>query len=246
MKEKTTVETAQKGQATKNNTPTGKVKTLTDATERRKAREEQFRNFRINALKRRCARYGFDEAKTNEYVEKLKKQMDAPKEYNIMVIFAASDYNLLKEAVKEANIKYNILVCETSKARICYGHMSLCGDQTVLAKIREIAPTSAKIYPYAKKMESVIDEKPIKKEKKPTNNTPEKKAAANPKRTMHKAVKSTRYFHRVQKGKLKNLRELRKAAKTAKKSKSGTTVQLNSKKGSTGSKKASTNVKKAA
>ena len=62
MTKNASVDTAQKGQATKkNNIPTGKVKTLANATERRKAREEQFRNFRISALRRRCKRMGFDE-----------------------------------------------------------------------------------------------------------------------------------------------------------------------------------------
>ena len=176
MTKNTSVETAQKGQATNKNT--GKVKTLANATERRKAREEQFRNFRINALKRRCKRMGFDEAKTNEYVEKLNKQMDAPKEYTILVTFNNADFNLLKEAVTKAGIKYNILVAGNGKARVSYGYMSLVGDQAILTKIREIAPPSAKIYPYAKKMESVLkDVERPPQEKKPTNNTAAVKSA---------------------------------------------------------------------
>lgn len=244
MANKNTVDTAQKGQTTtKNNIPTGKVKTLANATERRKAREEQFRNFRINALKRRCARYGFDEAKTNEYIEKLKKQMDAPKEYSILVMFNNADFNLLKEAVAKAGIKYNILVAGTGKARISYGYMSLVGDQKVLDKLREIAPPSAKIYPYAKKMESVIDETPVIK-KKPTNNTVEKRKAAKDARKKE----NIRKFLNRKKGKGKatawgsrkiSLAERKKAHKA-------TTIQLNAKKSSTGSKKASTNLKKAA
>ena len=87
MNKNNTVDTAQKGQTTtKNNIPTGKVKTIHEAMQRRAAREEQFRNFRINALKRRCKRYGFDEAKTAECVAKLEEQMKAPKEYNILVM----------------------------------------------------------------------------------------------------------------------------------------------------------------
>lgn len=245
MANKNTVDTAQKGQTTtKNNIPTGKVKTLANATERRKAREEQFRNFRINALKRRCARYGFDEAKTNEYIEKLKKQMDAPKEYAILVTFNNADFNLLKEAVAKAGIKYNILVAGNGKARISYGYMSLVGDQKILDKLREIAPPSAKIYPYAKKMESVIDEAPAVKKKKPTNNTVEKRKAAKDARKKE----NIRKFLNRKKGKGKttawgsrkiSLAERKKAHKA-------TTIQLNAKKSSTGSKKASTNLKKAA
>ena len=268
MANKNTVDTAQKGQTTtKNNIPTGKVKTLANATERRKAREEQFRNFRINALKRRCKRYGFDEAKTNEYIEKLKKQMDSLKEYTIMVTFNNADFNLLKEAIAKAGIKYNILVAGNGKARVSYGYMSLVGDQKVLDKLREIAPPSAKIYPYAKKMESVIPKEEREVIKKPSNNTAEKKAAAKAANKGH-MPKSARYMHRLQKGRTKTLADIRRAYKSVKKNLkkgekvdvkkvfkvaeerkkkgAGTIVQLNAKKSSTGSKKASTNLKKAA
>ena len=245
MANKNTVDTAQKGQTTtKNNIPTSKVKTLANATERRKAREEQFRNFRIGALRRRCKRYGFDEAKTNEYIEKLKKQMDAPKEYAILVTFNKADFNLLKEAVAKAGIKYNILVAGNGKARVSYGYMSLVGDQKVLDKLREIAPPSAKIYPYAKKMESVIDEAPVVKKKKPTNNTVEKRKAAKDARKKE----NIRKFLNRKKGKGKatawGSRKISLAER--KKLRKATTVQLNTKKSSTGSKKASTNLKKAA
>lgn len=242
MTKNTTVETAQKSQATTKNT--GKVKTLANATERRKAREEQFRNFRINALKRRCKRMGFDEAKTNEYVEKLNKQMDEPKQYDILITFNNADFNLLKEAVANANINYNILVAGNSKARVSYGYMSLVGDQNVLAKMREIAPRSAKIHPYAKKMESVIPKEEKEVIKKPSNNTAEKKAAAKAANKGH-MPKSVRYFHRMQKGRYKELQKISLAYKRSKKRKA-ITVQLNAKKSSTGSKKASTSIKKAA
>lgn len=235
MAKNTTVETAQKSQATTKNT--GKVKTLASATERRKIREEQFRNFRINALKRRCKRMGFDEAKTNEYVEKLKKQMDEPKQYSIMVTFDNADFNLLKEAVAKANINYNILVAGTGKARISYGYMSLVGDQAILAKIREIAPPSAKIYPYAKKMESVIDETPPIKKKKPTNNTVEKRKAA---KDAHKKENIRKFLNRKKgKGKAVVWESRKISLAKRKKVRKATTVQLKAKKGSTGSKKAS-------
>lgn len=275
MANKNTVDTAQKGQTTtKNNIPTGKVKTLANATERRKAREEQFRNFRINALKRRCKRYGFDEAKTNEYVEALKKQMDAPKEYNIMVSFNAKDFNMVKEAITKANIKYNILVAGNGKARVSYGYMSLIGDQKVLDKLREIAPPSAKIYPYAKKMESVIPKEEREVIKKPSNNMAEKKAAAKLERkakNMRVHAKdvykdSNGRFHKRRKPsprpnagtnktkthigkrawkKARTTQECIKLSELIAKQKA-TVVQLNAKKSSTGSEKASTNLKKAA
>ena len=242
MTKNTTVETAQKSQATTKNT--GKVKTLANATERRKAREEQFRNFRINALKRRCKRMGFDEAKTNEYVEKLKKQMDEPKQYNILVTFDNADFGLLKEAVAKANINYNILVAGNCKARISYGYMSLVGDQDVLAKIREIAPPSAKIHPYAKKMEPVIDEAPVAKKKKPTANTVEKRKTAKDAR---KKENIRKFLNRKKgKGKAAALGSRKISLAERKKARKAITIQLKTKKSSTGSKKASTNVKKAA
>ena len=190
MAKNTQVETAQKSQATKkNNIPTGKVKTLKSAEERRKTREEQFRNFRINALKRRCARMKYTEEQTEEFVKKLIEQMDAPKEYSILIMLSVKDNPMMNEALKKANITYKY-----------HGdtYFSIDGNQEVLAKIREIAPPSAKIYPYAKKMESVLPKQEKEVIKKPTNNTAEKKAAANPKRPMHKTVKSTRYMHRMQ------------------------------------------------
>lgn len=242
MNKNTHVETAQKGQATNKNT--GKVKTLANATERRKAREEQFRNFRINALKRRCKRMGFDEAKTNEYVEKLKKQMDAPKEYTILVTFNNADFNLLKEAVAKASIKYNILVAGNSKARISYGYMSLVGDQAVLAKIREIAPPGAKIHPYAKKMESVLkDVERPPQEKKPTKNTAAVKAAVKQKK---KELNLHRCKHKKGKGKVVAKQQRKISLSERKKLRKATVVQLNTKKSSTASKKASTPIKKAA
>lgn len=270
MTKNTTVETAQKSQATTKNT--GKVKTLANATERRKAREEQFRNFRINALKRRCARYGFDEAKTNEYIEKLKKQMDAPKEYSILITF---DQAYPRKKMKEGEVfkpDIEVFLEDIKGKNISYAYkgdsfVRIDGNQDILAKIREIAPPSAKIYPYARKMEPVIPTEEKEVIKKPSNNTAEKKAAAKAANKGH-MPKSARHMHRLQKGRTKTLADIRRAYKSVKKNLkkgekidvkkvfkvaeerkkggAGTIVQLNTKKSSTGSKKASTNVKKAA
>ena len=246
MNNNTKVETAQKSQATNKKTskvPTGKV-TLTKETEaRKKAREEQYRSFRINALRRRCKRMKFDDEKTEELVKKLIEQMNAPKEYNIIVMFNSSDYNMVKEAVENAKIKYNILVSGNTKARVSLAYMSLEGDQDVLAKLREIAPASAKIYPYAKKMEPVISKEDREKVKKPTNNTATAKAAAKQKK---KELNLHRCKHKKGKGKAVAKQQRKISLSERKKLRKATTVQLNTKKGSTGSKKASTNVKKAA
>ena len=229
MKNNTSVDTAQKGQATtKNNIPTGKVKTLANATERRKAREEQFRNFRIGALRRRCKRMGFDEAKTEEYVKKLIEQLNAPKEYDILIMFNSKEGPMMRQALYNAKIKYKFHA-DT--------YFFVQGDQNILAKIREIAPRSAKIYPYAKKMQSVIDEAPVVKKKKPTNNTVEKRKAAKDARKKE----NIRKFLNRKKGKGKAVAwgSCKISLAEHKKARKATTIQLKAKKSSTGSKKAS-------
>lgn len=217
MSKKNIVETTQKGQTTSKNTqpekvveslkkideirkakkskvPIGKITISKEIEARKKAREESYRNFRINSLKRRCSRMGITGEKMEELVKKLIEQMNAPKQYHILIMLDRNDNAMMKEALAKAKINYNY--CSDI-------HFSIDGDQNTLAKIREIAPTSAKIHPYAKKMESVIPKEECEKKKKPTNNTKEKKAAANPKRPKGKAVKSVRYMHRMQKGKRK-------------------------------------------
>lgn len=252
MSKNNTVDTAQKGQTTtKNNIPTGKVKTLANATERRKTREEQFRNFRINALRRRCKRMKLDDEKTEELVKKLIEQMNAPKEYNIIVMFDNSDYNMVKEAVENAKIKYNVLISGNTKARVSLAYMSLEGDQNILAKLREIAPPSAKIYPYAKKMESVLPKAEPKK-KKPSNNSKEKAAAVKAARK----EKNIRIHRNKKTGKIENRKMSNRPSRhsnstktfskkitfktlsAVKKHKPSAVVHLNTKKASEGSKTA--------
>ena len=262
MNKNTQVETAQQSQATNNikkdKTPTGKVKTLKSAEERRKTREEQFRNFRINALRRRCKRMKYTEEQTEEFVKKLIEQMDAPKEYSILIMLSVKDGPMMKEALAKANIHYKY-----------HGdtYFSIDGDQDTLAKLREIAPPSAKIHVYAKKMESVLPKQEKEVKKKPTNNTAEKKAAAKAAAKGH-MPKSKRYFHRMQKGRIKTLADIRRAHRYVKKNlKKGekidikkvfkvneerqigmraTTVQLKGKTRSKSPKKASTSLKQAA
>lgn len=181
MKDNNTVDTAQKGQtankiqsekvqnAKKDKTPTGKVTVISEKESKRKAREEQYRNFRINALKRRASRMGLSEEEIEKAVKKLIEQMYAPKEYNILIMVVKPEIKMLKEALAKEGIKYAF--CGDD-------FVSVNGNQNVLAKIREIAPTSAKIYPHAKKMESVLPKKEYIKTKKPSNNSKEKAAAA--------------------------------------------------------------------
>ena len=257
MTKNTHVETAQKGQATNKNiqpekvvtalkniddirknkskVPTGKVTILKETEARKKAREEQYRNFRINALKRRCKRMGFDDEKTAQYVETLKKQLDAPKEYSILVMFSSKDGTMMKEALANAGINYKY-----------HGdtYYSIDGDQNILAKIREIAPPGAKIHPYAKKMESVLkDVERTPQEKKPTKNTAAVKAAVKQKK---KELNLHRCKHKKGKGKSVAKQQRKISLSERKKLRKATTVQLNTKKSSMASKKASTSIKKAA
>lgn len=259
MNNNTKVETAQKSQAANKKTskvPTGKVTLMKETEARKKAREEQYRSFRINALRRRCKRMKFDDEKTEELVKKLIEQLNAPKEYNILIMLNPDDGPMMKEALAKVDIHYKY-----------HGDtfFSIDGDQDVLAKIREIAPPKAKIYPYAKKMESIIPKEDRKTPKKPTNNTAEKKAAA---KSSKKISGGSYRYARKQKGRIKTLADVRKASRyikrnlkkdekidvkkvfkvveERKKSAAATTVQLDAKKGSKGPKKASTNVKKAA
>jgi len=201
MKKNNTVETAQKGQTT---TKDIKVKTLANATERRKAREEQFRNFRINALRRRCKRMGFDEEKTEEFVKKLIEQMNAPKEYTILVqIYTEYPRKKLKDG-EIFKPQIDVFIEDLAKAKIDYNfrgdnYVYLSGNQDILTKVREIAPPSAKIYPYAKKMESVLPKAEPKK-KKPSNNSKEKAAAAKAARK----EKNIRIHRNKKTGKIEN------------------------------------------
>lgn len=232
MKKNNTAETTKKGQTANNiqtentkksKTPIGKVTLLKETEARKKAREEQYRTFRINALKRRCKRMGFSEEQTNQLIERLKKQMDEPKQYSILVMLNESDFAFMNEALAKAKIKYK------------YHYSTLFaidGDQNILAKLREIAPTSAKIYPYAKKMESVIPkENPPEKKKRKTK--AEKKAIATRAKIARK-MKNLRFT--------KKKRIYLKTLLAAKKRQSGIVVHLTRKTSSEGSK----TVKKAA
>lgn len=230
MNKNTQVETAPKSQATnKDKTPVGKVKSIKTAEQRRKEREENYRNFRINSLRRRCERYGFDKEKTEKLVKKLIEQMDSPKEYFILIFISPKNFKMMNEALKNASIKYKY--CGPT-------FFSIDGNQDVLAKLREIVPEDSTIHPYAKKMESVIPEEDRKK-KAHTNNTDEKRADAKKKRkNFNKKVRAVHKKHTLSYKKKKTLK--------ASKKKSGTTVQMVNKKPSESLKKASTGLKKAA
>lgn len=273
MKKNKTVDTAKNGQTTKkiqpenvqkdlakiaeikaakaSKVPTGKITLIKETEARKKAREEQYKNFRVNALRRRCKRMKISDEDTEKYVKKLIEQINSPNTYHITISFNPNDIDLVKQALKNEDLVYSM---------IASSHLFMDGDGEVLATVRKIMPPSARIYPYAKKKESVVQ-----KGKKPTNNTKEKKSAAS---SATKIYGGSKRYAKRQKGRVKTLSEIRKASRFVKKNlKKGekidikkvfkvaeerkkrgtaTTVQLHHKKSSTGSKKASTSIKKAA
>lgn len=250
-KNKEVVETAKNSQPTQNNkVPTGKIKTLKTKNAIKKEREEQYRNFRINSLKRRAKRMNIPDEEVQVLVEKLKAQLDAPKEYHILVMLDKKDANMFKEALVNNKLTYKF-----------HGDdfFAIDGNQDVLAKIREIAPQKAKIHTYAKKMESVFKEFiPEKPAKKPTSNTAEKKATAKKERKIANSINTRKQCEKFKKRcnlaalsreELKKRKAKIKALKAefkALKKKRSTTVRKSFKNGSKGFKTASTNFKQAA
>ena len=215
MKNNNTVDTAKNGQTTtktqpervqkdlakiqeiknakKSKTPTVKVTLLKETEARRKAREEQYKNFRVNALKRRCKRMGLSDEDTGKYIEKLLKQLASPNSYRILIMFASKDKNLVVQALKKEDLVYNMMA---------NSHFFIEGDQEVLDTLQGIMPPSAKIYPYVKKKDPVIPEEVRVKAKKPTNNTDKKKAEARTNRKNVNKECKLRIHKRVENKKL--------------------------------------------
>ena len=250
MKNNKNVETAQKGQTTtkntqpenvkndlkkiqehrdvkKSKTPTGKVKLLKETEARKKARKEQYDNFRINALIRRCKRMKMSEEDTQKYVEKLKEQLNSPHSYHILIMFDKKEVDMVKQAIKNEGLEYKVMTDS---------HMMLDGDSEVLATLRGIMPPSAKIYPYVMKKPPVlvIEHDDGVKKKRPTK-TQKKSAAAEAK--MNRKKKSIQ-IHRSKKTGKVTKKIVLKTLKSAKKHVSSIVVQLPSKKASEGSKMA--------
>lgn len=247
MKNNTQVETAQKSQATnkiqpenvqkdlknKSKVPTGKVTLIKETEARKKAREEQYRNFRINALTRRAKRMGYTDDQIKELIEKLKKQMDAPKQYTILVMLwhtrtlkkgEKQPVSLFEEAMKKENIHYNYRGD---------AYFSFTGGKDILDKLRAIAPPEAKIHIYALKEEPIL--KGVKPEgaKKPTNNTTAVKAES---KKAAKIINLKRGTHKKHAGKAVAKMKKRKTLIERKKSLKAKITQLSTKNASTGSK----------
>ena len=231
-------------------TPTGKVKTMKDKEAVKAAREEQYKNFRINALKRRAKRMGLNEEQTKVKVEELIKQLNSSNDYDILIMFDAGDFNIVKQALMNDDIAWKLLVST-------YGF--LIGDDELLADLRKILPPSAKIYPHVKRKPPIlpVHQPSVRGTKKRTK--AEKKALAVAAKKARKAAKnlkakearrqqvimkhkeeSNKATRKAKKEKMLFDKRCKKAAQKAQKVKGGTTVHLKPKNGSTASKKAST------
>lgn len=216
----------------KDKTPTGKTKTLKDKEQLKKEREEQYINFRVNALKRRAKRMGLSDEETEKKIGELIVQINMDNTYNILILFSTKDLNLVKEALKNEG-----LVCKMMST----SHLYIEGDKEVLDTLRKIMPPSAKIHPYVQKKPPILPIKEVKKEEKKPKNRASIRAAAKAAKAARKAAnniktKNGKKINRYRKR--KNLAIWR--AMRASKKESGTIVQLNPKKRSKTSKKAST------
>lgn len=230
----------------KSNAPTGKVVTLKDKEKIRKEREEQYKNFRINALKRRAKRIGLTEEQTEVKVKELINQIETPNSYTVLVFFSPKDGGLVKAALQKEDLAWKMM--STS-------HFYIDADQETLKTLREIMPPSAKIHPYVKKKPPVLPvPEPVKAKAKPHTKA-EKKASAMAAKKARKAAKIAAHLSRKEHSKQrkaemnKKKRAQQKALKLFQKrlnKRKATTVQLKSKKGSESLKTASTNLKKAA
>lgn len=234
----------------KDKTPTGNVKTLKDKEALKAAREEEYKNFRVNALKRRAKRMGLSDEQTKVKVEELLKQMAAPTNYDITIMFNPADYDMVKQALMNDDITWKFLVTT-------YGFLE--GDAEVLASLRKILPPKCKIYPYVKRKPNVLPTQPPRMRGAKKHTKAEKKALA-------KAAKTARKTLNRQKGRNTNseakervkafirgweaAKVARKAAKKAShkvvRKASGTVVHTMRYKRSRSVKMASTDVKQAA
>lgn len=227
-------------------TPTGKVKKIEDAKKRREAREEQYRQFRINALVRRGQRMKLSEEEIEDLTKLLIKQMNEPKQYTILCLFPtktstkkgeASIANLAKQAILNSKIEYKLLV-DT--------YAYIIGDEKVLAKLREILPEGVTIHPYPKKQASIFNmvDKP-KQEKKPSNNNKNVAAKAKAARKAAKIAYNTNRPKRA--GKKARLIEKKTTFTERRNARKAKIIQAVNKKPSESLKKASrSNMKQAA
>lgn len=245
----------------KDNTPTGKVKTIKDKEQIKKEREENFKNFRINAFKRRAKRLNLSNEDTEAKLKELIEQMNAPHDYDIVVTFCHDDNGLVKEALANNKLTYKIM--SLSHRKQDYSYFFTVGNQEVLDTLRKVMPSSAKIMPHVKKKEPVLPVSPPKCRGPKKYTKAQKRAMAAEAKKARKKAKLKYFADRSEHAKTRKeavnkkkrteanhkilfQKRCEKASKKRQKTQGGTTVQLKAKKGSTALKKASTSLKQAA
>ena len=225
-------------------TPTGKVKTLKDKEAVKAAREEQYKNFRIAALKRRAKRIGLSEEQTNVKVKELEEQLKAPANYSVLIWYDPKDYDMMKESIKNEDMAVDIMTST---------YLFITVDSEGLGTLRSIAPPTAKIYPHVKRKPNVLPtEKPRARGAKKCTKA-EKKAIATAAKKARKTLNQQK-GHNVKSGAKERLEKFmrdrkafnvarkaaKKASKTAVKKSSGITIRMKAKNRSKSVKMAST------
>lgn len=237
--------------------PTGKFVSLEEKKARKEAHKKEYENFRIKALTRRAKRMGLDEKATNEAIAKLKDQLNAPNNYDVIITFRRENMEMVKQAILNEGLSWKLISCNEKKES--HGYMILDADQETLDTIRSIVPTVATIYPYVKKKPAILPVQEQKKRGKKKHTKAEKKKMAMAAKKARKALNHNK-GHNVKSDAKVRLEEFmrkwkadkvarkafKKTSHKAAKKASGTVVHLSHKKPSASPKKASTNLKQAA
>jgi len=228
-------------------TPTGKVKTIKDREAIKKAREEEYKNRRVNSLKRRAKRIGLNEEQTKVKVEELLKQLNTPNSYDVLIFYNPNNRKMVEEALKNEGLTCKI-IADT--------YLFIEADQETLGTLREIIPPGSKIHPYVKKKQPILPVEKPKSRGKKTKTKAQKKAMAAAAKLARKKNNIAAHLSHKKHSELrkaehcKKIRAINKAKKLfdkrcqkASKKKSGTVVVLANKKPSESPKKASTGLK---
>lgn len=230
-------------------TPTGKVKTVKDREAIKKAREEEYKNRRVNSLKRRAKRMGLTEEQINVKVKELLTQIDTPNSYDVLIFYNPNNRKMIEQALKNEGLTCKIIT-DT--------YLFIEADQETLATLRTIIPPGSKIHPYVKRKPPILPVEQPKSRGKKTKTKAQKKAMAAAAKLARKKANIEAHFNHKKHSELrkaehcKKMRAINKAKKLfdkrcqkVSKKKSGTVVLLANKKPAESPKKAST-LKKAA
>ncbi len=230
-------------------TPTGKVKTVKDREAIKKAREEEYKNRRVNSLKRRAKRMGLTEEQINVKVKELLTQIDTPNSYDVLIFYNPNNRKMVEQALKNEGLTCKI-IADT--------YLFIEADQETLATLRTIIPPGSKIHPYVKRKPPILPVEQPKSRGAKTKTKAQKKNTAAAAKLARKKAMIEAHFNNKKHSEMrkaehcKKMRAINKAKKLfdkrcqkASKKKSGTIVPLANKKPSESPKKAST-MKKAA